>query len=121
LSYSEKNIARFSFLRLGNKESTEIQENSIAALAEKMRFSDLFLKIKSCRVFVSTISSVLTSNELFQIKNFDIAIVDEASQILEVYIYSLVSQVKKICAYWRRKATPGGGPFAKWTCKNQRR
>ncbi|MEJ5244997.1 MAG: ATP-dependent helicase [Bacteroidota bacterium] len=101
----------FPFLRLGNKESTEIQENSIAALAEKMRFSDLFLKIKSCRVFVSTISSVLTSNELFQIKNFDIAIVDEASQILEVYIYSLVSQVKKFVLIGDEKQLPAVVPL----------
>lgn len=101
----------FPFLRLGNKESTEIEENSIAFLAEKMRFSDLFLKIKSCRVFVSTIASILTSNELFQIKNFDIAIVDEASQILEVYIYSLITQVTKFVLIGDEKQLPAVVPL----------
>jgi DNA replication ATP-dependent helicase Dna2 len=101
----------FPFLRLGNKEATEIEDNSIAFLAEKMRFSDLFLKIKSCRVFVSTISSILTSNELFQIKNFDIAIVDEASQILEVYIYSLITQVRKFVLIGDEKQLPAVVPL----------
>ncbi len=101
----------FPFLRLGSKEATEIEENSIAFLGEKLRFSDLFLKIKSCRVFVSTISSILTSNELFQIKNFDIAIVDEASQILEAYIYSLITQVRKFVLIGDEKQLPAVVPL----------
>lgn len=103
----------FPFLRLGNKETTDLVDNSIAHLGEKHKFSEIFKKIAESRVFVSTIASILTTYEIFQIKNFEIAIIDEASQILEIYIYSLLSKVKKFILIGDEKQLPAVVPLRK--------
>jgi DNA replication ATP-dependent helicase Dna2 len=51
--------------------------------------------IEETRLFAGTLSSVLSKNELFELKKFDIVIVDEASQILEPNIIHLLGRVKK--------------------------
>ena len=50
--------------------------------------------IGCCRVFCGTTTAFNTSISLFGIKQFDLAIVDEASQILEPQIIGLLSQKK---------------------------
>ncbi|PWD98092.1 AAA domain-containing protein [Marinilabilia rubra] len=51
--------------------------------------------IEDTRLFAGTLSSVLGKNELFELKKFDIAIVDEASQILEPNIINLLGRVNR--------------------------
>jgi superfamily I DNA and/or RNA helicase len=40
-------------------------------------------RLASCRVYVGTVASLSSKTELFKLKRFDVAIVDEATQILE--------------------------------------
>ncbi len=51
--------------------------------------------IEDTRLFAGTLSSVLGKTELFELKKFDIAIVDEASQILEPNIINLLGRVNR--------------------------
>jgi hypothetical protein len=45
--------------------------------------------IKNCRIFVGTAASVWNKPELFRLKHFDLAIIDEATQLLEPYLLGI--------------------------------
>lgn len=47
--------------------------------------------IENCRIFVGTVSSVSGKTELFKLKQFQVAIIDEASQILEPSLLGILS------------------------------
>lgn len=47
--------------------------------------------IKSVRVIVGTTTSLISHRSIFQIKQFDLCIIDEASQILEPHLLALLS------------------------------
>ncbi|MFW6267739.1 MAG: AAA domain-containing protein [Marinilabiliaceae bacterium] len=51
--------------------------------------------IEDTRLFAGTLSSLLGKPELFELKKFDMAIVDEASQILEPNIINLLGRVDR--------------------------
>ncbi len=48
-------------------------------------------KIKSCPIIVGTVASVWSKQDLFNLKQFDLAIIDEASQILEAHLLGILS------------------------------
>jgi hypothetical protein len=47
--------------------------------------------LSACRVYVGTVASVSSKPELFKLKRFDVAIVDEATQILEPQLLWILS------------------------------
>ncbi|WP_010664308.1 AAA domain-containing protein [Marinilabilia salmonicolor] len=67
-------------------------DNTIKPLNNRKEIRHL---IEETRLFAGTLSSVLGKNELFELKQFDVVIVDEASQILEPNIIHLLGRVKK--------------------------
>jgi DNA replication ATP-dependent helicase Dna2 len=93
-------------IRLGNKESSEQTDVMLSYIVEQNDLNIVFKKIKNSRIIVSTVSSALTNPEIFDIKKFDILIVDEASQILESYLIGIVSKIKKFILIGDEKQLP---------------
>lgn len=99
-------VDNLRFLRLGTKDSSSFTDNLISSLAEKMPLRELFSIFKETRFIVSTVSSVLVNPELFAMKTFHLAIVDEASQILEPQIIGILSKVDKFILIGDEKQLP---------------
>ena len=51
--------------------------------------SEVLEVIQRCRIFVGTVASVWNKPELFQLKHFDLAIIDEATQLLEPHLLGI--------------------------------
>lgn len=96
----------FPFLRLGNKESSDLKEWMISHLAEDMKMNDLFEKVKATRVFVSTVTTIVYNPEILSLKKFGTAIIDEASQILEPQIIGLLTHVDRFIMIGDEKQLP---------------
>lgn len=82
------------YIRVGQTLSCDVAYRS-HLLSERMKQcrnrEEANRSIHSCRVFVATLSSLSGKMELFNLKRFDVAIVDEASQILEPQLVGLLS------------------------------
>lgn len=89
------NKSNVDFIRIGSKEVTEFPEYSFFNLAETIELKDLYKKLINTRVFVSTVTSFQTNSEISDIKKFDVAIIDEASQILEPHLVGILSDIDK--------------------------
>ncbi|MFZ4456666.1 MAG: AAA domain-containing protein [Bacteroidales bacterium] len=74
------------YIRLGNKWSCEevfqkrLMENQLTACNNR---AEVRAHLQRCRVYVSTTTTMGSKTGLFRLKKFDVAIVDEASQIIE--------------------------------------
>lgn len=84
----------FPFIRIGQESACEeafkptLLKN---VMQDCMRRSEVRRRLGQYRVFVGTLSSFSRQTELFRLKSFDVAIVDEATQILEPQILGLLS------------------------------
>jgi hypothetical protein len=81
------------FLRIGNEMSCEetyrshLLSNRMGAFSNRKEAMTALNKI---RVFVGTIISLSDKDALFKLKHFDMAIIDEASQVLEPQLLNLL-------------------------------
>ena len=55
-----------------------------------MRRTEVYERINRCRILVGTVASISGKPELFRLKHFDVAIVDEATQILEPQLLGIL-------------------------------
>jgi superfamily I DNA and/or RNA helicase len=82
------------FIRVGGALSCSeeckphLLESKVSGVTNKNEMREL---LRSVRVYAGTTSSVNSHAELFKLKHFTLAIVDEASQILEPHIIGLLS------------------------------
>ncbi|HTI89242.1 MAG TPA: AAA domain-containing protein [Puia sp.] len=85
---------QLSYVRIGNTLSCDEKHKGRlldCLIADCRTRADVRLKIKSYRIFVGTVSSISGKMELFRLKHFQVAIIDEASQILEPHLLGVLS------------------------------
>lgn len=81
------------FIRIGSELSCDeafrpyLIENVLEPCATRRQVQE---RIARCRVFVGTVATLSSKTELFRLKTFDVAIVDEATQILEPQLLGLL-------------------------------
>jgi DNA replication ATP-dependent helicase Dna2 len=63
-------------------------------------------KFESTRIIISTVSSLISHQELFDLKEFGIAVIDEAAQILEPFVVKIVNKAKKTIMIGDEKQLP---------------
>ena len=86
------------FLRIGNALACQPQyqehllDNHVRTCSDLQQLQDLILQT---RVFVGTVTAMNSAQALFRYKQFSLAIIDEASQILEPQIIGLLSAKHK--------------------------
>lgn len=103
LSNSDKNI---NFVRIGSKVNADKRflTNILSQRIKEMTTPDeVTAEIRSHKVFVGTTTAMLSNKEIFNIVNFDVAIIDEASQILEPQIIGLLSELTRLGEYGIKK------------------
>ncbi len=81
------------FIRMGNELSCApeyreyLLEKHLKACNNRREVREV---IQRCRIFVGTVASVWGKPELFNLKHFDLAIVDEATQLLEPHLLGIL-------------------------------
>ena len=82
------------YIRIGSELSCEeaYRSHLVENVLEKCtNRSQVRTRLAKCNVFVGTVASISGKPELFRLKSFDVAIIDEASQILEPQLLGLLS------------------------------
>ena len=93
-----ENGACENYIRVGTELSCDdsFRHRLLQNISEKsLNRATLLQQIKDTRIFISTLSSINGRQELFNLKRFDVAIIDEASQILEPQLMGVLSKVEK--------------------------
>ncbi len=86
------------FIRIGTRHTAQKKfwrhflDEQAGEIERRSELKDL---IARHRIIVGTLSSVVSKQEIFALKKFDWAIIDEASQILEPMLAGLLTKVKK--------------------------
>ena len=82
----ENIVPSVDYIRIGSELSCDgryrgrLLENVLAPYDKR---KDVRERLSACRIYVGTVASLSSKPELFKLKRFDVAIVDEATQILE--------------------------------------
>ena len=85
---------QIDYIRVGSELSCDVRyrehlvENVLATLNSR---KEVRRRLEACRVYVGTVASLSSKTELFKLKRFDVAIVDEATQILEPQLLWILS------------------------------
>jgi len=85
---------KLDYIRIGNEFSCDPKYSNHLlkeVLDENATLNSIKSTLTDARVIVATTSTMNSRSELFNIKHFDLAIIDEASQILEPNIIGLLS------------------------------
>ena len=81
------------YLRIARRSAcSECYHKRLLITHDFNKADDVRSLITGTRVFVGTTSSISGASGLFRLKKFDLAIVDEASQILEPSIIGILSE-----------------------------
>ena len=86
--------AGIGFMRIGNEYTCDERFRPYLinhAIDDSPMLESIKQKILATRIFVGTTSSMLSHADLFNLKHFSLAIIDEASQILEPNIVGLLA------------------------------
>jgi hypothetical protein len=81
------------YIRIGSELSCDVRfrshlfENAVTGCKRR---SDVLRLISGCRVIVGTVATISAKQELFRMKRFDAAIIDEATQILEPQLLGIL-------------------------------
>jgi DNA replication ATP-dependent helicase Dna2 len=98
-----------SFIRIGSRYSCDpsFRKNMLSEISKsKTTRNDFLSALRSCHIFVSTVSSINGQKNLFDIIDFETIIVDEASQLLEPMILSLFGKARKLVLVGDHKQLP---------------
>lgn len=82
------------FIRIGNELTADeasnpcLLENRMEGLTKRNEVREL---IEDNRIFVGTVASISSKMALFSLKSFEVAIIDEATQILEPHLLGILS------------------------------
>ncbi len=102
-------ISELDFLRIGSEYSTaekhrpKLLDKKIEELKSRKEVKELMEKT---RIFVATVAAVTNKPEIFELKKFNVAIIDEASQILEPQIIGILPLVDKFVMIGDHKQLP---------------
>lgn len=86
------------YIRIGSRAGSgedfksRLLDNVIEPMNKRFEIKDL---LDNTRIFVATVASLQGKNEIFKLVTFDVAIIDEASQILEPAMVGLLTRFKK--------------------------
>ena len=97
------------YVRIGSRYSTDaryVPQLLSSKSAEVKNRAELKKIFTDTRIFVSTISSYQGKRDLRNLKKFDVAIIDEASQLLEPMLAGMLSQFKKYILIGDHKQLP---------------
>lgn len=81
------------FIRVGSELSCDeayrghLIENELSFCNRR---SEVYERIRNCRIIVGTVAAISGKPELFRLKHFDVAIIDEATQILEPQLLGIL-------------------------------
>ena len=90
----ESIVPSVDYIRIGSELSCDeryrgrLVENVLAPYDKR---KDVRGRLSACRVYVGTVASLSSKPEIFKLKRFDVAIVDEATQILEPQLLWILS------------------------------
>ncbi|GAB3866194.1 hypothetical protein GCM10028824_06420 [Hymenobacter segetis] len=90
--------AKLPFIRVGSRLGTSPQYRPYlldAMIADCGSRQTVRARLTGTPFYVGTVASLLGKPELFMLKQFDVAVVDEASQVLESPMLALLAKVKK--------------------------
>lgn len=86
-------VPAVDFIRVGSELSCDeayrkhLIENELSSCTRR---TEVYERIRNCRIIVGTVAAISGKPELFRLKHFDVAIIDEATQILEPQLLGIL-------------------------------